>query len=110
MYQLVFGSNTVDLFQWGDDGEDLCCTQDNSLSGQFAQQWKLRMMAQGLAPKEVAEATKRRLPAKNKSFNCTPRRRGQAKILDIDDAGVTVKSQSQTYKVAPYCVGDTMDA
>ena len=33
-----------------------------------------------------------------------PRRRGPAKILDIDETGVTVKFQSQSFKVARYCV------
>ena len=32
-----------------------------------------------------------------------PRRRGPALILGIDEAGVTVKFQSQTFKVARFC-------
>ena len=31
-----------------------------------------------------------------------PRRRGPAKILDIDETGATAKFQSQTFKVARY--------
>ena len=53
-YQMVFVANHVDLFRWGDRDEDLAFAQDTSLSGQFAQQWKLRAMAQEAA---LAEAT-----------------------------------------------------
>ena len=38
----------------------------------------------------------------------TPRRRGPAKILDIDYARVPVKFQSQTFKAARYCVRKKM--
>ena len=38
------------------------------------------------------------------NFKSTPRRRGPAIIMDIDEPGVTVKFQSQTFKVARYCV------
>ena len=48
-YQLVFGPNPADLHGWGDRDEDLAFAQDTSLSGQFVQQWKLRMMAQEAA-------------------------------------------------------------
>ena len=34
----------------------------------------------------------------------TPRRRSPAKIPDTDEAGATVQFQSQTFKVARYCV------
>ena len=71
--------------------------------------------------KGVANSGLRRLLAYNKSLDCAavqvgvsfrfyraasrksaPRQRGQAKILGIDDAGVTVKFQGQTFKVAQY--------
>ena len=58
--QLVFGSNPVDPYGWRDQEED-----------QFAQQWKLRMMAQEAALKEVANRKLLRLLASNKTFNCT---------------------------------------
>ena len=45
-YQMVFGSNPVDLFGWGGKDEDLMFPQDTSVAGQFAQQRKLRMRAQ----------------------------------------------------------------
>ena len=73
--------------------------------------------------KEVANSKLRELLAYNKSFDYTdgetgetaplyksakkksaPRRRGPAKILDVDETGVTMKSQSQTFKEARYCV------
>ena len=43
----------------------------------------------------------------------TPRWRGPAKILDINETGVTSKFQSRTFKDARYCVGkkeETTDA
>ena len=65
----------------------------------------------------------RRLLARNKSFNCTGvkignaalvyetangksalRGRGPAKILDVDQTGATAKPQSQTFIVARLCV------
>ena len=80
-------------------------------------------MPKEAALKEVADCHLRRPLASNKLFNCAdahvgdsapplkapnresaPRRRGPAKILDIDDAGATVKFQSQTFKVSRYCV------
>ena len=81
------------------------------------------MMAQEAALKEVANSKLRRLPARKKSFKCTdvqigdaaiffeatnrkikPRWRGPERILDIDETGATVKFQSQTSKVARFCV------
>ena len=72
---------------------------------------------------EMAQEAARRSLAYNASFICTdvkigdtapfyksvekgraPRRRGPAKILDIDGTEVTAKFQSQTFKVARYCV------
>ena len=46
--ELVFGSNPADRYGWR-DGKDggLLFAQDTPPSGQFAQQWKLRVMAQG---------------------------------------------------------------
>ena len=42
-----------------------------SLSGQFVQQWELRMTAQEAALKEAAKSKWRRLLAYNESFNST---------------------------------------
>ena len=50
---LVFGSNPADLFSGGADAADLLPARDIPLSGQFAQRWKLRMMAQAAAPEPV---------------------------------------------------------
>ena len=118
-FQLVFGANPVDLYGWDDSEDDLLFAQDTSVSGQFVQQWKLRMMAQEAALKEIANSKLRRLLAFNKTFNCTdvkvgdsvlfykaphrkshPRWRGPAVVLDIDDTGALVKYQTQTFKVA----------
>ena len=102
--------------------------QDTSISGQFAQQRQLRIRAQGAARKEIANSKLRRLLAYNKTFDCVdvkvgdsvlfykapqkksnPRRRGPATILDIDESGVALKFQSQTFKVARYCVRRKLD-
>ena len=55
-YKMAFGSNPADFFGWDDNDGDLLFTQDTSLSGQLAQQWKLRMRAQESALKEVANS------------------------------------------------------
>ena len=73
--------------------------------------------------KEIANSKLRRLLARNKTLDCVdikvggsvlfyeapqkksnPRWRGPAAILDIDESGVVLKFQSQTFKVARYCV------
>ena len=105
----------MDLFGWEKAAADLLTARDTSLSVQFAQQCKLRMMAREAASKEVANSKLRRLLAYNKSFNCadvkigdavllnkstnkksSPRRRGPAKILDIDETG-GLRSLSHTH-------------
>ena len=122
-YQLVFGSNPMDLYGWIDSDEDLLFAQDTSISGQFAQQWQLRIRAQEAALKEIANSKLRRLLAYNETFDCVdikvgdtvlfykaphkksnPRWRGPAAILDIDESGVTLEFQPQFFKVARYCV------
>ena len=69
-YQLVFGSNPMDLYGWDDSEDDLLFAQDTSISGQFAQQWQLRIRAQEAALKEIANSKLRRLLAYNKTFDC----------------------------------------
>ena len=67
-------------------------------------------MDQEAALKEIVSGKILRLLAYNGSFTWTgvrvadaaPRWRGPANILEIDDAGETV--ESQTFKVARYCV------
>ena len=119
----------MDFLGRGDDDEDLHFARGSSLSEQFVQRYKPRMMAQEAALKEVARRKSRCLLRYDESFNCkdarvgdsvvsykasnskgSPRRRGPAKILDVDDAGVTVKFQSQTFKVARHCVRGRLDA
>ena len=53
-YPFVLGSNPVDPFGCGGNDEDLLFAQDASLPGQFGQQWKLRILPQEAALKEVA--------------------------------------------------------
>ena len=81
------------------------------------------MLAQEGALKEVANSKVHRALAYNKSFEftdvtigdtalsheavnrrITTRGRGPAEIQDMDETGVAVKFQSQTFKVAPCCV------
>ena len=76
-------------------------------------------MAQEAALKKVADSNSRKLLAYNKSSTntgvqisdavilyepanrkSTPRGRGPAKISDVDETGTTVRSHSQTFKVA----------
>ena len=83
---------------WG-----LLFAQDTSLAGQFVQQGKLRMRAQEATLKEAPNSKLRRLPARNKTFNCAeigmgdmvlfykarnreslPRWRGPAKVIKMD--------------------------
>ena len=59
------------LYVWEDEDQDLAFAQDASLSAQFVQQWRLRMMAQEAALKEIANSGQRQLLAFNKSFTCT---------------------------------------
>ena len=68
-YQMVFGSNPVDLFGWDDGDEDLLSAQDTSLAGQFVNHWKLRMRAQEATMREVANSKLRRILAHNQTFN-----------------------------------------
>ena len=81
----------MDLCGWEDKDEDLAFAQDTSLSGQFAQQWTLRMRAQEVASKEIANGKLWRLLAFNKPFTCTD--------VKIGDAALFYKTQSN--KSAP---------
>ena len=86
-------------------------------------------MAQEPASKEIANSRLRRLLAYNTPFNCAavktrdtvllnktqdkrsaPRWRGPELIPDIDETGVTVKFQSQTFKVARFCARNKVEA
>ena len=128
-YQLVFGSNPMDLYGWDDSDADLLFAQDTSISGQFVHQWQLRIRAQEAALKDIANSKLRRLLAYNKTFDSVdikvggevlfykapqkksnPRWRGPAKILDIDESGVVLKFQSQCFKVARYRVRRKVEA
>ena len=89
----------MNLCGWEDRDEDLASAQDTSLSGQFAQQWKLRMMAQEAALKEIANSRNRRAAAYNKSFNCTNVKNG--------DTALFYKAQRK--KGAPWLMGPGCD-
>ena len=67
---MAFGPNIEGLYLWRDDDSNLEFAQGTSISGQFAQKWKLRKTARGAAPKEIANSKLRRLPARNQSFGC----------------------------------------
>ena len=128
-YQIVFGSNPAELCEFEDKDGDLTFAQDSSLSRQFVQQWKLRILAQEAALREFAGGRLRNFLAYSKSFKCTgveirntalgykaqnkkiaPRWRGPGLILDIDETGVTATFQSQTFKVARFCVRKKVEA
>ena len=119
---MVFGSRPADPYGWKDKGEDLAFAQDTSSSGRFVQQWKLRMMTQKAALKEIANSRLRKLLALNKSSTCTDTQIGDAVLFykaqsrksapqwwsptlisDIDETGATVKFHSQDSKVARFC-------
>ena len=87
----VFGSNPVYLFGWEEKDDDPLFFQDAPLSGRFAQQWKLRMMAQGAALKEVANSNPRRLLAYNKSF----------KYTDVKIGDTALTCNGATKKITP---------
>ena len=122
-YQFVFGSNPIDLYFWEDNDRDVDFAHNASVSIQFALQWKLRAMARGALPKEIATNKRRRTLDRNQTFDSadiaigdsvifykqisrksTPKWRSAAVILDIDETGVTVKFPSQTHKIARFCV------
>ena len=110
-----------------DDG-GLPFAEDTSLPGLSAQQWQLRVTAQGTAPGEIDNSKLRRLPMRNNSFNCAgtkvgnsalphkaanrgsaPKRRGLFVILYSGDAGATVQLRTQTSRAARYCVRGEVD-
>ena len=68
-YQMAFGSNPMNFLGWEAGEGDLLFAQDTPLTGQFAQQRKWRMRAQGATLQEVANSKLRRLLAHNKTFN-----------------------------------------
>ena len=126
--RLVCGSNPADFYGWGDQEEALLFAQDISVSGQFAQQWELRMLAREAASEKVANSTLRRLLAYTNTPNCAdvkigdsvlcykapskrsaPKWFGPACALDIDEAGVMKRYPSQTFKVPRTCVRKRAD-
>ena len=128
-YQMAFRANPADLYGVEDTDEDLTCAQGTPISGQSAQWWKPRMMAQEAALREITDSRIRRFLARNKPFTrsdvkigdavpvykaaiqkSVPRWRGLASISDIDETGVTVKFQSRTLKVARFCARRKVEA
>ena len=77
----------------------LAFAQDASSSGQFVQQWELRMMAQGAALKEIANSRPRRLLAFNKSFN----------YADIKIGDSVLVNMAQSKKITPRWMGPGSD-
>ena len=80
-FHLVFESYPVDQYGWGDQDEDLLPAQNSSVSGQFAQQWQPRMLAQGALLQEVANNQVRRPLAYSKTPNCTDVEIGDSVLL-----------------------------
>ena len=78
--QIIFGPNPADLFGWGDKDEGLLFAQDTSPSGQFAQQWELRVMAREAASEGPTNGKLRRLPAYNKSCDRADARLGDSSL------------------------------
>ena len=109
-YRLELGSNPADVSGCVEKGGGMLSAQGTPSSGQCAQQWELRMMAQEAAQPEVASSKLRCSLAYNKTFNCAgveigdavlcfkapnrksrPKWRGPACIADIDDTEVTAR-------------------
>ena len=63
----------------GDDG-GLLSAEDTPLPGLFAQQWQLRVTAQGAAPAEFANSKLRRLQTRNNPFNCADAKVGHSAL------------------------------
>ena len=55
-YQMVLGSDQAGHYRWDDKDENPTFAQDTPISGQFVQQWKLRMMAQEAALAGIADS------------------------------------------------------
>ena len=97
---MVFGSNPAGLDTWQDDQGDLGSARVKSISCQFAQQWKLRMMVEQAALRGIEKTKLCRLSVRTKSFNCSGllvgrkcarKWRGPAVMSDIDETGTTVE-------------------
>ena len=53
-YQVVFGPNYADHYRWRGGGDGILLAQETSIPGRLVQHWKLRMMTQVAALKEMA--------------------------------------------------------
>ena len=125
--QTVFRPNPADLSGWEDGDDGLTFARDTSPAGQFVQQCELRMRAQEATLGEIANSKLRRLLARNNTGSCaeidvgdmalvykernrkiSPRRKGPAEVLEIDETGVTVSCRSRNFEVARYCVRQRM--
>ena len=110
-FRLIIGSNPADLYGWDDQYANLLFAQ-GPCSGQLAQQWKLRIMAQEAAWKLVANSKLQRLLAYKMTSKCAdamnrdsvpfykaPNRKSTRmertyRILEIDGTAMTVRRQS----------------
>ena len=61
--QMGFGPNLMDVHSWRNGDSDLDFVQDTSAPGHFAQQWKLRQVAQDASSKEIDYSKSRHLTA-----------------------------------------------
>ena len=106
-YRMAAGANPADVSMWQDNDDELGCVQNAAVSSQFAQQWKLRVMAHEAALEELAASKLRRPLGRNRAFQraeieagnsvyyvkeigrkSNPKWRGPAAIPDIGETGV----------------------
>ena len=80
-YQMIFGSNPVDLKGWEEKDVDLTFAQVTLISGQVAQQLKLRGTVREAALKEITSSRRRRLSAYNKAINCAGVKIGDTALI-----------------------------
>ena len=78
---MISGFNPANLCGWADKDENLTFAQVASVSGQFAQHWTLRILAQEAAPKELANGRLRRLLAPYRPFTFTDVRIGDTALF-----------------------------
>ena len=124
-FQVVFGSNPVDLFLRQDDDSDSQFAYDTLIPGRLAQLWRLNTLAQQWKNADVklrrllvhkhsfartsAAVGNSALPYEVVSRKSTPRRRGPPMLSDIDEVGVAAKFRGRTFKVARFCVPQRVD-
>ena len=119
-YQMELKPNRTDSYTRKDDDSNLDSVYDTSTSGQFAQQWKLRALAQGATLKEIAKIRLRRFVLRNGTPECTnahaagpiiryelfgrepsAKRRGPAEASEMESAGSAEMFQTHVSRGSP---------